>query len=222
MRKYPLVNNNVYHVVSRSIARYKVYNDPREYLRMIEIISLYRYQGLSVSYSDYVDLSTKNQAEIRLGLNDSQKYVEIIAYCIMPTHIHLVLKQLINEGISKYVAKVLNSYTRYFNCAHKRKGPLWEGKFRNILVDDNDQLLHLTRYIHLNPSSAKLVDTPEEWAYSSYHEYVNKKKDADSMVSYNDLIDMSPGDYKKFVNDRIAYQRQLSEIKAILLENYDS
>ena len=220
MRKYPLVNDQVYHVVTRSIAMYKVFNDSHDYQRISEILWLYRYLSMSISYSNYSDLSPKHQAEIRQGLIDSQQSIEIIAYCLMPTHIHLVIKQLTDNGISKYVARVLNSYTRYFNCAHKRRGPLWEGKFKNILVNDNNQLLHLTRYVHLNPSSAKLVDNPEEWDYSSYHEYIDRKKKADNIASYRDLIDISPGDYKKFVNDRVAYQRQLSEIKSILLENY--
>jgi putative transposase len=220
MRKYPLVNNHVYHVVTRSIAKYKVFNNPQDFVRMTDMLRLYRYQNFTIKYSIYSRQSADQQKAICKNLLDSPKSVEIIAYCIMPTHLHLVIKQLADKGISKYIAKALNSYTRYFNCVHKRKGPLWEGKFRNILVDDNDQLLHLTRYIHLNPSSAGLVDAPEEWDYSSYRAYISRKKDEDTIASYSDLIDIFPSDYRKFVRSRITYQRQLSRIKSILLENY--
>jgi len=220
MRKYPLTNNHVYHVVTRSIAKYKVFNDPQDFARMVDILRLYRYRDFTIKYSMFSRQPEKIQKATRSSLSGSPKSVEIIAYCIMPTHLHLAIKQLTDKGISKYIAKVLNSYTRYFNYVHKRKGPLWEGKFRNIPVNDDDQLLHLTRYIHLNPSSAKLVDAPEEWEYSSYSEYINRKKDEDKIASYRDLIDIAPSDYRKFVDERIEYQRELSKIKSILLENY--
>ena len=187
---------------------------------MTEILRLYRYKNFTTKYSLYSRQSESQQRAIYKNLLGSPKSVDIIAYCIMPTHLHLAIKQLADKGISKYIAKVLNSYTRYFNCVHRRKGPLWEGKFRNIPVDDDDQLLHLTRYIHLNPSSARLTDTPAKWEYSSYSEYTDRKKDDNNIAAYRDLIDISPGDYKKFVNERIEYQQELSRIKSILLENY--
>ena len=220
MRKYPLVNNHIYHVVTRSIAKYKVFNDSQDFARMVEMLRLYRYRDFTTRYSIYSRQTADRQEITRNNLSGSPRSVEIVAYCIMPTHLHLAIKQLTDKGVSRYVAKVLNSYTRYFNCVHKRKGPLWEGKFRNVLVDNDDQLLHLTRYIHLNPSSAKLVDSPARWKYSSYHEYISRRRDRDNIASYRDLIDVAPSDYRKFVNDRVAYQRQLSEIKSILLENY--
>jgi putative transposase len=79
----------------------------------------------------------------------------------MPTHIHLVLRQLKDGGISKFMSNILNSYSRYFNIKHNRKGPLWEGRFRKVLVGSDEQLLHLTRYVHLNPVTACLVDKPK-------------------------------------------------------------
>ena len=68
--------------------------------------------------------------------------------------------------------RLLNSYTRYFNEKIKRKGPLWEGRFKKVLVNSDEQLLHLTRYVHLNPVSAGIVEKPEDWPCSSYREYI--------------------------------------------------
>ena len=62
-------------------------------------------------------------------------FVEIIAYCIMPTHFHLVVKQLKEDGISFFIQQILNSYSRYFNIKTKRKGPLWEGRFQNVIIE---------------------------------------------------------------------------------------
>jgi len=117
------------------------------------------------------------------------------------------------------MGNVLNSYSRYFNTKHKRGSPLWKGKFKNVLVETDEQLLHLTRYIHLNPTSAGLVKKPEEWPYSSYLEYLGKIKKMDRICSYEDLMDISPSSsYKNFVESRISYQRELEKIKHLILE----
>jgi len=137
----------------------------------------------------------------------------------MPTHIHLVLKQVVDNGISKFMAKVLNSYSRYFNCRHHRKGHLFEGKFKNVLVKDDEQMLHLTRYFHLNPTTAGLVKKPEDWFHSSYSEYIGKNKE-DSICDFKEIISIKPAQYRKFVHDRIDYQKKLSLIKHLLIDDY--
>ena len=140
----------------------------------------------------------------------------------MPTHVHLVLKQETENGISKFIAKVLDGYTKYFNAKYHRKGPLWEGHFSSVLVNTDDQLIHLSRYIHLNPASAGLVKKPQEWLFSSYGEYIseNDSENHFNLCQYKNIISLSPREYKKFVQDRVSYQQELSKIKHILLENY--
>ena len=94
--------------------------------------------------------------------------VKVVAYCIMPTHFHMILKQILPDGITNYLGRLLNGYSRYFNVKHHRTGPLWAGRFKNCLIFSNDHLLHLTRYIHLNPTLAGMVKDPVEWKFSSY------------------------------------------------------
>ena len=221
MRKDLLVDGSYYHVINRSIAQYEIFKEIDDYMRFLQILDLYRYKDFNYKYSNFSELTTANQQAIIQALKkNSLKLVEIVAYCIMPTHFHLILEQISDKGISKFMAKVLNSYSRYFNLRHKRKGPLWESHFQNILINSDEQLLHLTRYIHLNPVSAGLVEKPEDWAFSSYSEYL--KDEEDNLCEYEDLLDISSENYKKFVNNRISYQKELSKIKRILLENYVS
>ena len=219
MRKEPLASGNYYHIFNRSIAQYRIFEDENLSSRFIQIIDLYRFIDFSYRYSDFSNLSEQNQEIIvdRLQISD-KKYVEIIAYCVMPTHFHLILKQDAEAGITKYMAKVLNSYSRYFNLSHGRKGPLWESHFDSVLVKNDEQMLHLTRYIHLNPVSAGLVKNPESWKYSSYLEYLSSKEGG--LCSYDEIIDITPSQYQKFINDQIAYQKELSIIKSILIDNY--
>jgi len=135
----------------------------------------------------------------------------------MPTHVHLILKQLTSDGISDFIGKVLNSYSKYFNTKHKRKGPLWEERFKNILVITDEQLLHLTRYLHLNPATALIVEKPEDWPYSSYCEYLGIGQGI-GLCKYQDILNINPKSYRKFVNDRISYQRELAKIKALITD----
>jgi putative transposase len=136
----------------------------------------------------------------------------------MPTHVHFVLKQLSENGISIFIGNLLNSYTRYFNTKHKRKGPLWEGRFKSVLVREQGQLLHLTRYVHLNPVTAGLVDKPEEWAASSYREYIGIVSGKNRICDFKGVLDIDRRRYAKFVEDRIAYQRQLAWMRKLILE----
>lgn len=109
---------------------------------------------------------------------------------------------------------ILDSYTRYFNIKNKRKGPLWQGRFKSVLVENDEQLLHLTRYIHLNPTSDGLVNFPEDWFYSSYNEYL--KRSDDKICNYSEHIYIDPEKYKEFVESRENYQKQLNVIKHLL------
>ena len=220
-RKDKLENKYYYHVFSRSIAKYVVFNDAEDYSRLTEILDLYRFDNFDHKYSKYLQLDIETQASLMLNLErENDLLIDIVAFCIMPTHIHLILKQVNDNGISKYMAKVLNSYSRYFNIRHKRLGPLWAGRFKSVLVKKDEQLLHLTRYIHLNPSSAGLVGKPDEWEYSSYEEYINPDIKGSKLCNFTKLIKMTGKEYKKFVLDRKDYQKQLSLIKYAMIDDY--
>lgn len=214
-----LADDYVYHIVSRSIAHYKIFNNDNDYLRMVRLLCFYQRRNPPTKFSMFLRLRGSQKFGVdqylKEVLKDFDKLVEIIAYCLMPNHIHLVLKQLKNQRISIFMSNILNSYTRYFNILHKRKGPLWESRFKHILVRKDEQLLHLTRYIHLNPCSAKLVKRPELWKYSSYLEYI-KPEQTNLIALYRGLLEINPKNYQKFVNDRKNYQQKLSEIKRII------
>ena len=113
---------------------------------------------------------------------------------------------------------ILNSYTRYFNIRHKRKGPLWVGRFKRVVVSTDEQLLHLTRYVHLNPVTSYLADNPESWEHGSYQEYCSQNDVREKVCCFDNLLDIDSRSYKKFVNDRKEYQRGLAKIKELMLE----
>jgi len=215
IRRFPLVRGEVYHVFNKSIAGYRIFNNDTEFIRMKEVVSYYQWEVRETKFSRW--RNTKNKGIVERNAKDD-KLIDIIAYCVMPTHFHLILKQLKDKGISVFMSQISNSYTRYFNLKHKRKGPLWEKEFQNVLVSTDEQFLHLTRYIHLNPVTAFLADKPEDWPVSSYREFLEEVEDGEKICSFKNILDITPKQYKTFVDDRISYQRGLGKIKHLILE----
>jgi len=129
----------------------------------------------------------------------------------MPTHIHLLLVQTYENGISEFMKCVLDSYTRYFNLKTNRKGPLWQSRFKHALIEDEEQLMHVTRYIHLNPATEHLVEKPEDWEFSSYREYLGMTEER--LCCVEKYFALEPLIYRKFVENQIEYQRALKDVR---------
>ena len=219
-RKIPLVSGEFYHIISRSIEKFKIFNNAQAFARFQSAIEFFNFNQKNILFAHFICRSFKTKKQIRdTYFTEDNQLAEIIAYCLMPTHIHLLLKQLQDNGISQMMGNALNSYSKYFNTKLGRTGPLWQGRFKNILVNSNEQLLHLTRYIHLNPVSAHLVEHSKDWKFSSYGEYVNPKQ-KNRICGFEKYIDMNGKEYEKFVMDRKDYQRELSKIKKSFNKSY--
>lgn len=193
----------VYHIFNKTIAGFKAFGNDSDFCRMVETIRYYQRKP-RVKFS---------LGELSRTGKGGEKLVEIFAYCVMPTHFHLLVKEVKDGTASAYINVVLNSYTKYFNTKYKRKGPLWEGRSKKVPVTTDEQLLHLTRYIHLNPVTAYLVERPEEWTASSYREYTSKFAVGEEAPEYRKIIDINPARYEKFVEEGIEYQRELKRME---------
>lgn len=221
-RKDLLDVGETYHVMNKSIAKFKIFNTDKDYLRMKRMMMYFQISELLPRFSRFLELKQVREDGFETTFadfsKDSKQRVQIISYCLMPTHVHIVLKQLTKNGTSTFMANLLNSYARYFNTKYKRQGPLWVGRFKNVLVSKDEQLLHLTRYVHLNPVTAKLVDRADDWKWSSYKEYSKPKLTEHPLCQFRELVIMRPAEYQKFVVDQVDYQRELAQIKKLVLE----
>jgi len=218
IRKFPLVTGEFYHIFNKSIAEYKIFNKEGDFVRMKRLLFYYQWEENKIKFSKWKNMKEQNSFNNKLITEDNNsRIVDIIAYCIMPTHIHLILKQLKSKGISIFMSLISNSYAKYFNLKYKRKGPLWEREFQNVLVSSDEQLLHLSRYIHLNPTTAFLTKNPYDWRFSSYKEFLEEEHE-EKICNFKDVLDINPKSYKEFVEDRISYQRDLAKIKSLILE----
>jgi len=222
MRKNPLTNGEIYHVMNKSITGFCIYNDENDFSRMINIMRYYLPAGEKQKFSQFLRNIKTHGENIEDGITkllcEKERSVRIIAYLIMPTHFHIVLKQNSDSGIERYMANISNAYARYFNTRINRKGPLWIGRFRNVLVESDNQLMHLTRYIHLNPVSAGLVTNASNWKHSSYAEYVDPNSVKYPICDFQGLIPFAGEQYRRFTDDQVDYQKELEAIKHLSLE----
>lgn len=213
-----LSEEDFYHVFNKSIADFKIFNNESEFSRMINTVKYYQAEKPQIKFSQFIKQFEKPGEKTipEITFPAGKNIVSIIAYCIMPTHFHFILRQLKENGISIFTNNILNSYSHYFNLKYKRKGPLWEGRSKRILIESDEQMLQLTRYIHLNPVTAYLVNKPEQWPASSYREYVGRPA-GNKVCDFADIFDNIETDYKEFVENNIGYQRDLAKIKKLIL-----
>ncbi|MFZ5366430.1 MAG: transposase [Patescibacteria group bacterium] len=151
-------------------------------------------------------------------LNQEKRIVDIICYCLMPNHFHFLLCQRRQGGITEFISKLSNSYTKYFNIRNRRIGPLFQGEFKAVHIESNEQLIHLSRYIHLNPLVGYLTDKLETYKWSSYSEFINQG--GSNICSKEIILNQfkSPGNYMTFVLDQEDYGKQLELIKHQLID----
>ncbi|OGE33527.1 hypothetical protein A3J19_04510 [Candidatus Daviesbacteria bacterium RIFCSPLOWO2_02_FULL_41_8] len=205
-------NGEFYHVVNRGVEKRITFLDKRDYQRFLETIEYYRLEKPPTRFS------FRNRPKIFKKDSSNEVLVEIICFCLMPNHFHLLLKQVQENGISIFLSKLTNSYTKYFNTRHKRVGPLFQGSFKAVRIEDDEQLTHTSRYIHLNPLIDYLVKDLKSYKYSSYPQFLGLK---DGFCKTHCILDhfSLPSTYEKFVLDQEEYGRIIKKIERLLLED---
>lgn len=207
-------DGEIYHICNKSISNYQIFSKDYNCQRFTELLDYYNHIKVPYKYSVAVQLHKYKYQNILYPRID--QIVKIISYCIMPDHYHLLLKIINSTLFSRFINNIENSYTRFFNLKNHRKGPLWQSRFRDVQIKTNEQLLHVKRYIHLNPVTNYLVNKPIEWRFSSYQDYITDTKVLSGIMKEISIKDIDT--FKKFTEDQIDYQRQLKKIKKLLLE----
>lgn len=136
--------------------------------------------------------------------------VEIVAYCLMPSHYHMLVC-LKTDDLASLMQPFALSYTKAMNKRYGRVGSLFQGRFRAKHVDRDEHLTHLSRYIHLNPVTAALVQRPEDWEFSSYPEFIGMRDGTlpNPAIALSQFS--SPDAYRQFVEAYTESDRQAIE-----------
>lgn len=218
LRPEPFMNNCIYHVFNKTIDKRRIFKDDENCLHFYERLAYYRSNKATISFSR---LSRFEERELEGFLKrvSMLKYlkVKILAYCFIRTHFHFLLKQLTERGVPIFLSDLLNSFTRNFNIRSERNGPIFLPKFKSVRVKTDEQLMHVSRYIHLHPYSNSLIselDDLENYRWSSYRTYLGKSQDpAVETRTLLSLFRFKKNNYRNFVESNANHQKTLENVK---------
>lgn len=143
MRKIPLATGEIYHICNRSTEGIEIFKTEEDAKRFLKNLNDFNTTGESIR-----DLKRHPR---RTSVDEGDQLVEVYAIALMPNHFHILAKQLIKNGVTKWLQRACNSFSHSFNLIRKRKGTLFMGRFQAVPVLENRQLFHLLVYIHSNP-----------------------------------------------------------------------
>jgi putative transposase len=233
MRRTQFENEYFYHIYNRGIDQKTVFYDKFDYIRFVVNLNIFN-NGTTKLERDFYRRKNVNQRpcsgypeqglghrELRNDItkpSNQIKYADIVAYAILPNHFHLLLKQNIDSGISKFLHKLGLGYTNYYNKKNNHSGYVFQGKYKAIKIRTGDKLNQLSAYIHGNPEIHGIAKA-ENWIWSSYLDYLGKRTGTlpcktEIMSEFNSVQEY--GEYVKMV---IGESRIIKEdIKSYLLE----
>lgn len=215
-RNYLFAPGEYYHIYARGVEKLSVYREDGDYRRFIECLYL---------------LNTKKQINIRdvkkefsrgltsgepgdiYTIDRGETLVDIGAYCLMPNHFHILVheKDLEGKGISKFMQKLLTSYTMYFNKKNERTGALFGSAFKARHVTDDIHLKYLFSYIHLNPREIGKHINVKEYMYSSYMDYINSSRSQEKIVNKTPFPEYFSEGHENEINEWLEYNSILGQ-----------
>ncbi|MFY9493471.1 MAG: transposase [Minisyncoccia bacterium] len=196
------------HIYNRGNDRQTIFHDERDWIRFLFLIlhlqSKVVFENIGRHVSYFVKHRMFNTEE---SISDilRTRLVELTTFTLMPNHFHLVIVGLKDRGVSEYMRRVQDAYTKYYNTKHKRTGHLLQGPYQAVHIKNNNQLLHLSAYIHKNSRELPTWKNKEHlYPWSSYQDYLKNR--------WGELLNSSiiseqfnkPEDYKIFVKNSSA------------------
>jgi len=168
-----------YHIFNRAVNKQVIFPDTSDYFRFLFLILYFQspiiFQRLSRKVKEFVQsraLDSMEEDEII-----KKRRVELVSFCIMPNHFHLIVKELDVGGIAAYMQRVLTSYSKYYNIKYQKSGHVFQGPYRAVHIADDRQLLHLSAYIHRNPREiSKWFKKEDQYVWSSYQDFIDKNR----------------------------------------------
>jgi putative transposase len=181
MRKVKFVTGEYYHICNRGVDKRDVFLDEGDYGRFLRSMSEFNNNSTSRNRDYFLrknagaikELSSRYR-ELSSLIASLPKLVSIVAYCINPNHFHLLLQQLADNGIEKFMHKLGSGYTNYFNIKYGRSGSLFEGPFKSVAIDSEEHLLWVAAYVNGNAQIHGLVPDAANSKWCSYPEYLGK------------------------------------------------
>jgi putative transposase len=157
----------IYHVYNRGVNKENIFLTKKDY----EVFLHRLWENLFPKLVNKKKVSWKEKRRKMLPPNS----FDLISYCLMPNHFHLLIQQKTDLPVTKLISKICTSYSMCFNKAHKRVGAVFQDQFKSVPIENNEQLLWTSYYIHKNPLEANLVKDLKDYRWSSYQEYFGEE-----------------------------------------------
>ena len=218
-----LSEGEYYHVYNRGAHKQSIFHDTHDWMRFMFLV-LYMQSPLVIQKPERVigKASASEGYPVSFELQEeivSTRIVELNVFALMPNHFHLLLLEKEENGIARYLQRVLVAYTMYYNAKYQTSGHVFQGRYRAKRIKDDVQLMYLSAYIHRNPRELKAWRGKEErYPYSSLQDYVDKNRWG-NMISTEIIagrFENTPkSNYRDFVRTNPA--KQLKEELEILI-----
>ena len=235
-RKQQFVNGEIYHIVARRIEDNLLFEDVDDYYR--GIFSIYEFnnnKSVTIRERRAIRARIKASRDPTPVTDDRGLFVEVLLFSFMPNHIHLLLRQFRDGGISKFMQKLGAGYSAYFKNKYKlkRKGHFFQGRFVAVHIATEEQLKTVFVYIHTNSVALiepnwkevgirnpdKAIEFVENYKWSSYPDYIGKKN-FPSVTKRDFILKVMGGEQgcKEFVESWIKYKGKIREFADLALE----
>ena len=205
MRNIKIAPGEYYHIYNRGVNKQKIFHDRSDWARFLFLI-LYFQSPLKVSHLGRVvkdlihNLGLIGQHSVLTNLRDEvvkKRMVELIAFCLMPNHFHLIIKEVEEGGIASYMQRVLNAYAKYYNTKYEKSGHLFQGPYGAVHVENDNQLIYLSAYIHRNPRElSDWYNKEESFPWSSYQDFIGENRYGDLLLP--DIVLVQSRNKKKY------------------------
>jgi putative transposase len=233
LRTTALVPNEIYHVYNRGVDKRDIFMDDEDRFRFIH--DLYEFNDSNPVLNLGINLKGKfNEVGLPYIKKEPRKpLVEILAFCMMDNHFHLILRQVADNGITEFMRKIGTGYTNYFNKKYERNGALFQGRFKSVHLEKDAHLMYLPIYIHFNPldfnfsewregkmkNHKKAIEFLDSYRWSSYMDY-SGQKNFPSLI-HKDFIMKRVGDEVIFKKEMVNWLRNFDEssVQSVTLEN---
>jgi putative transposase len=135
-----------YHIYNRGVEKRDIFCNKSDYKRFI--VGLREFNSLnSISLRDQLEFPSRSSTSVDTEVElREEKLVEIVAYCLNPNHYHLIVKEVVENGVAKFIQKLGTGYTNYFNKKYDRTGSLFQGRYKKVEIKENSRLLYLSAY----------------------------------------------------------------------------
>ena len=220
MRRTKTIPGEYYHIYNRGNNKQNIFLDSRDWSRFLFLILYFQSSvpiyNIGHHISHFIKYRVFNISEKASQIILKDKLVELIGFCLMPNHFHLIVRGLKENGISKYMEKVQKAYAKYFNAKYEKSGHLFQGPYQIVHIKNNEQLLYLSAYIHRNAREIKKWKNKEEkYPWSSCQDYIGENRWGEFLKPGIILDQFSaPKEYKDFVNT----SRAKLELEKLLLD----